>query len=98
MKEWKNSGAVECFIWEDSHTIDGWQNPDEIALDGCKILTIGFVVKEDECFIAVSPSRTEAGDTCSTITVPKINLLFRKKLIPARDVSGILIKVLGEDF
>lgn len=98
LKSPKLSGAVECFIWEDSYTRDGWAAPEEVSLDGCKIITVGFASKEDECFVAVSPSRTECGDVCSTIIIPKINLLHRKKLVTADAISEILCKQTAMDF
>lgn len=85
-------------IWHDAHSNDEWQNWQDVVLKPARVVTRGFIVREDDRLLMVAGTiGTEDGlvaDTCSTITIPKGMIesvapypLRRKRVKKVKDAS-----------
>ena len=64
--------------WADSYTIDGWNK--EINLDPCIVISVGWVVKEDDIHIALAPTISNFEDEpdskyAEVLVIPKVSII-----------------------
>lgn len=61
--------------WIDSAALRGWQHGStltESETDLCKIVSIGFLIRESKDYITISTSVSSGGSTMDPLTIPKV--------------------------
>jgi hypothetical protein len=68
-------------VWDDAHSLAAWEEDTDAPLEPCHILTIGFLIREDEKYIKVADSYVIDGtDFSGTTQIPKGMLIDVKVL------------------
>lgn len=72
---------IEVVEWYDSESIDPWTNVDDLNSDGPAIITIGFVVKENDRMLVVSPNWDSKNRNVSCVMmIPKCCIKKRREI------------------
>jgi hypothetical protein len=57
--------------WLDAASYNGWIDPEESEMDGESVVTIGFLVSENDKEIVISPSVSDDGRVLTATVIPK---------------------------
>lgn len=70
-------------VWIDSHSRQGWVHDIEFAefmADDCIIHTVGFLINQNDRWVAVSPTVAD-GTLADAMKIPKVAIIKMRKLL-----------------
>lgn len=67
-------------LWKDAQTGHGWEHADDITVEIPTVITVGFLVKENEDGLVIASSVGTDRHNNARITVPKGMVVSRKDL------------------
>lgn len=83
---------LECVIWDDSTSHQGWADQDDLEERDQPfkaIVTVGFVVRESEASLFLTDSVGTFNDARDAIRIPKRAVLKRRKLTGIRALRAL---------
>ena len=80
MKENEISYPIEMFIWDDAEASNSWEDIKSISLEKKKVVTVGFVIMENDHHVLISSTISDGFINC-TIQIPKNCIYKRMKLL-----------------
>lgn len=66
--------------WKDAQTTHGWETADEVIVEIPQVITVGFLVKEDEHGVVVASTVGTDRHSNARITIPLGMVVSRKDL------------------
>lgn len=92
MRHPASSHPLECVIWDDSTSRQGWQSGSDLEERDAPynaIVTVGFVVRESEHSLFLTDSIATWDDARDAIRIPKRAVLKRRKLTGLRALRAL---------
>lgn len=76
------NAKLKKVVWLDSHTQDGWHDPEQQDYAPVTAVTVGFVLHEDKETIALAPSVIFGRhfQATNTMIIPKVCILEEESL------------------
>lgn len=76
--------VVECVVWIDSRSQDGWTEPGDIDMQVATITTVGYRVGETPDLLALAQSIDAYTSQCSGfLFIPKVCVVSRHEVMRA---------------
>lgn len=66
--------------WLDARVMLGWLPTDSIEMSLARIVTVGYIIKENSCSIAVTTSVNTIGQNFNVLLIPRSSILTIKIL------------------